>query len=94
MPSRCMTLVLARGLSVRSRFANRTAPLLSEAGPFLGFDKLNQRGLDKLNQRRQPRRRSMPGSNSGSALTVAATRWPKYSISTASPSETAAGSQA
>ena len=41
-----------------------------------------------------PRSRSMPGSNSGSAVTVAAMRLPKYSISTESPSETAAGSQA
>lgn len=42
----------------------------------------------------QPRRRSMPGSTSGSAVTVAATRRPKYSISTASPTPTAEGSQA
>ena len=41
-----------------------------------------------------PRSRSIPGSNSGSAVTVAAMRRPKYSSSTASPSDTEAGSHA
>ena len=42
----------------------------------------------------QPRMRSIPGSTRGSAETVAATRLPKYSISTASPISTPAGNQA
>lgn len=39
----------------------------------------------------QPRSRFISGSTSGSAVTVALMRVPKYSISTASPSDTEAG---
>jgi hypothetical protein len=46
----------------------------------------------KEGQERHPRSRSIPGSNSGSAVTVAAMRSPKYSTSTESPTPTAAGS--